>query len=78
FQWGLEADEEVFFTRSLKSAKTVVTVLVDSLVPTGSIHFAPDGYFVFSAFASAFMLKLLWPEFSKFITPGLETEVYQV
>ncbi|KAI9508712.1 fungal-specific transcription factor domain-containing protein [Russula earlei] len=78
FQRGLEADDEVFFTRSLESAKTVVTVLVDSLVPTGYIRFAPDGYFVFAAFASAFMLKLLRPECSRFITPGLETEVYQV
>ncbi|KAI9511698.1 hypothetical protein F5148DRAFT_1169172 [Russula earlei] len=43
FQRGLEADDEVFFTLSLESAKTVVTVLVDSLVPTGYIHFAPDG-----------------------------------
>ncbi|KAI9458318.1 hypothetical protein F5148DRAFT_1220785 [Russula earlei] len=43
FQWGLEADDEVFFTLSVESAKTVVTVLVDSLVPTGYIHFAPDG-----------------------------------
>ncbi|KAI9508549.1 hypothetical protein F5148DRAFT_1148956 [Russula earlei] len=88
FQRGLEADDEVFFTRvrdftpscivgmtlvffkSLESAKTVITVLVDSLVPTGYIQFALDGYFVFVPFASAFMLK--------FITPGLETEVYKV
>ncbi|KAI9450174.1 hypothetical protein F5148DRAFT_1291014 [Russula earlei] len=69
FQWGLEADDEVFFTRSLESAKTVVTVLVDSLVPTGYIRFAPDGYFVFAAFASAFTLKLLRPECSRFISP---------
>ncbi|KAI9450175.1 hypothetical protein F5148DRAFT_1370891 [Russula earlei] len=58
FQRGLEADDEVFFARSLESAKTVVTVLVDSLVPTGYIRFSPDGYFVFAAFASACMLKL--------------------
>ncbi|KAI9452824.1 hypothetical protein F5148DRAFT_1370318 [Russula earlei] len=76
FQRGLEADDEVVFTRSLESAKTVVTVLVDSLVPTGHIHFAPDGCFVFAAFTSAFILKLLRPECV--ITPGLETEVYQV
>jgi hypothetical protein len=31
------------FSKSLESAKTVVTVLVDSLVPTGYIRFAPDG-----------------------------------
>jgi len=78
FERGLQADDEVFFTRSLESAKTVVNVLVESLVPTGYIRFAPDGYFVFAAFASAFMLKLLRPECSRFITPGLEAEIYQV
>jgi len=78
FQRGFEADDEVFFARSLESAKTVVTTLVDSLVPTGYIRFAPDGYFVFAAFASAFMLKLLRPECSRFITPGLDTDIYQV
>ncbi|KAI0284529.1 hypothetical protein BC826DRAFT_146946 [Russula brevipes] len=81
FQRGFEADDEVFFAKallkSLESAKTVVTALVDSLVPTGYIRFAPDGYFVFATFASAFMLKLLRPEYSRFITPGLETDVYQ-
>jgi len=78
FERGLQADDEVFFTRSLESAKIVVTVFVESLVPTGYIRFAPDGYFVFAAFASAFMLKLLRPECSSFITPGLETEIYQI
>ncbi|KAF8264089.1 fungal-specific transcription factor domain-containing protein [Lactarius quietus] len=102
FERGFQADDEVFFTRSLESAKTVVNVLVESLVPTGYIRFAPDGYFVFAAFASAFMLKvrddshpfvtffqlrwltryfsskLLRPECSSFITPGLEAEIYQV
>jgi hypothetical protein len=78
FQRGFQADDEVFFTRSLESAKTVVNVFVESLVPTGYIRFAPDGYFVFAAFASAFMLKLLRPECSRFITPGLEAEIYQV
>jgi hypothetical protein len=43
FQRGFQADDEVFFTRSLESAKTVVNVLVESLVPTGYIRFAPDG-----------------------------------
>jgi hypothetical protein len=78
FQRGFEPDDEVFFTRSLESAKTVVMVLIDTLVPTGYIRYAPDGYFVFAAFASAFMLKLLRPECSRFITPGLEAEIYQV
>ncbi|KAH9162835.1 fungal-specific transcription factor domain-containing protein [Lactarius sanguifluus] len=78
FLRGFQAGDEFFFSRSLDCAKTVVTVLVDTLVPTGYIRFAPDGYFVFAAFASAFMLKLLRPECSRFITPGLETEIYQV
>ena len=30
-------------SQSLESAKTVVNVLVESLVPTGYIRFAPDG-----------------------------------
>jgi len=47
-------------------------------VPTGYIRFAPDAYFVFASFASAFMLKLLRPACSRFITPGLEGEIYQV
>ncbi|KAH9995295.1 fungal-specific transcription factor domain-containing protein [Russula vinacea] len=78
FQRGFEDDDEIFFTKSLESAKNVVTVLIDSLVPTGYIRFAPDGYFVFAAFASAFMLKLLRPECSRFITQGLEAEIYRV
>ncbi|KAI9509845.1 hypothetical protein F5148DRAFT_1282500 [Russula earlei] len=68
----------VFF-KSLESAKTVVTMERETLG-----HFALSktnveiGYFVFAAFALAFMLKLLRPECSRFIIPGLETEVYQV
>jgi hypothetical protein len=31
------------FSKSLESAKAVVTVLVDTLVPTGYVRFAPDG-----------------------------------
>jgi len=47
-------------------------------VPTGYIRFAPDGYFVFASFASAFMLKLLRPACSRFISPGLQADIYQV
>ncbi|KAI9507056.1 hypothetical protein F5148DRAFT_1208195 [Russula earlei] len=46
FQRGLEADDEVLtpvFFKRLESAKTVVMVLVDYLVPTDYIRFAPDG-----------------------------------
>jgi hypothetical protein len=76
---SVSKDERRLYFQSLDSAKMVVTVLVDSLVPTGYIRFAPDGafhcppcvalilfvtlaytgYFVFAAFASAFMLKVI-------------------
>jgi hypothetical protein len=78
FQRGFKPDDEIFFTRSLESAMTVVKVLIDTLVPTGYIRYAPDGYFVFAAFASAFMLKLLRPECSRFIPQGLESDIYEV
>ena len=35
--------QRCLFQKSLESAKAVVTVLVDNLVPTGYIRFAPDG-----------------------------------
>ncbi|KAI9449290.1 hypothetical protein BJY52DRAFT_1227874 [Lactarius psammicola] len=62
----------LFFPQSLDSAKTVCYRFVDTLLPTGYIRFAPDGYFVFAGVASGFMLsKLLRPEGALgFITPG--------
>jgi len=38
-----ETDVNWHFLKSLESAKAVVTVLVDTLVPTGYVRFAPDG-----------------------------------
>lgn len=39
----IDIDCDPALLKSLESAKTVVTTLVDSLVPTGYIRFAPDG-----------------------------------
>jgi len=75
---GFEGDDKVLFTGGLESAKAVVTVLVDSLVPTGYMRPAPDSYFMITAFASAFMLELLRPEFSRFIVQDLKAEIYQL
>jgi hypothetical protein len=47
----------IWRAQSMDAAKGVVTVLVDSLAPSGYLRFAPDGHFVFGAFASAFLLK---------------------
>jgi hypothetical protein len=40
---SVKINDDWAFSKSLESAKTVVTVLVDHLVPTGYIRFAPDG-----------------------------------
>ncbi|KAI9459806.1 hypothetical protein F5148DRAFT_1150797, partial [Russula earlei] len=61
-----------------------VTYVLHQMVPETLGHFALSKtnveivYFIFAAFASAFILKLLCPECSRFITQGLETEVCQV
>jgi len=57
---------------------TVVRTMIDSLAPSGYMRFAPDGHFVFASFASAFLLKLLKPEFSSFLTKGQETEIFDL
>ena len=49
--------------------------MIDILAPSGYMRFAPDGHFVFASFASAFLLKLLQPEFSSFLTKEQETEI---
>jgi len=48
--------------------------MIDILAPSGYMRFAPDGHFIFASFASAFLLKLLQPEFSSFLTKEQETE----
>jgi hypothetical protein len=40
---GAEVNVNSELMKSLESAQAVVTVLVDVLVPTGYIRFAPDG-----------------------------------
>ena len=76
FQRGFQSNDEVIFAKSLQAARTVVNVLVDSLAPSGYLRYAPDGHFVFGAFASAFMLKLLRPECQIFALQGLDENIY--
>ncbi|KAF8579154.1 hypothetical protein K439DRAFT_1360225 [Ramaria rubella] len=56
--------EDIFFQRCFDAACAVITTVVDRLAPTGYMRFAPDGHFIFSSFASAFLLKLLRPDFA--------------
>ncbi|KAH6903859.1 hypothetical protein BKA70DRAFT_1373739 [Coprinopsis sp. MPI-PUGE-AT-0042] len=75
---GLQAGDEIYFTKCLESAKSVVLTMLDSLAPSGYMRYAADGYFVFASFASAFLLKLLRPELSKYLTKEGENEIFDL
>ena len=52
--------------------------LVDSLIPTGYMRTSPDGHFVFASFASAFLLKLMRPEFAEFVSQEQSTQIFSL
>ncbi|KAG5637478.1 hypothetical protein H0H81_004449 [Sphagnurus paluster] len=58
YQRGMQPADHVYFTKCLDSAKAVIQNMIDSLAPTGYMRYAPDGHFIFAAFASAFLLKV--------------------
>jgi len=78
YQRGLQPPDHIFFTKCLESAKSVLRNMVEGLAPTGFMRYAPDGHFIFAAFASAFLLKLLRPEFSHLMAKEQETEVFDL
>ncbi|EIN11967.1 hypothetical protein PUNSTDRAFT_99325 [Punctularia strigosozonata HHB-11173 SS5] len=65
FERGLQPEDDELFIKSYKAAKAVVTTMTDSIVPSAYIRYAPDGWFNYASFASAFLLKLLRPELSE-------------
>ncbi|KDR72902.1 hypothetical protein GALMADRAFT_73007 [Galerina marginata CBS 339.88] len=78
YQRGFESEDVVFFTTCLDAAKSVIENMIDGLAPSGYMRFAPDGHFVFASFASAFLLKLLKPEFSSFLVKEQENEIFDL
>ncbi|KAG1838091.1 hypothetical protein DFJ58DRAFT_846211 [Suillus subalutaceus] len=60
--------DNVFLDKCFTSAKVVIKQMIEVLAPSGLVRTAPDGHFVFVSFASAFMLKLLRPEFAQLLT----------
>ncbi|KAF7291885.1 hypothetical protein MIND_01213800 [Mycena indigotica] len=78
YQRGLKPSDHIFFTKCLESAKSVVRGMVEGLTPTGFMRYAPDGHFIFAAFASAFLMKLLRPEFSQLMAKEEENEVFDL
>ncbi|KAJ7915584.1 hypothetical protein B0H13DRAFT_2231820 [Mycena leptocephala] len=78
YQRGLQNTDHIFFTKCLDSAKSVLRNMVEGLAPTGFMRYSPDGHFIFAAFASAFLLKLLRPEFAHLMPKEEENQVYDL
>lgn len=78
FQRGMEASDNVFLDKCFDSAKVVIKQMIEVLAPSGLMRAAPDGHFVFASFASAFMLKLLRPEFAQLLTRQMEDEIFEL
>ncbi|KAJ7208439.1 hypothetical protein B0H12DRAFT_1034254 [Mycena haematopus] len=82
YQRGLQPTDHIFFTKALlqclESAKAVLRSMIEGLMPTGFMRYSPDGHFIFVAFASAFLLKLLRPEFSHLMSKEEESQVYDL
>ncbi|RDB22039.1 Protein priB [Hypsizygus marmoreus] len=78
YQRGIEPGDHVYFTKCLDAAKSVIRNMIESLAPSGYMRYAPDGHFIFASFASAFLLKLLRPEFSNLLAKDQETEIFDL
>lgn len=65
----------IFFVACLESATSVIKIVTDVLAPSGYLRYAADGHFVFAAFASAFLLKLLRPQFSAMMDADQQARV---
>jgi len=78
YQRGIEPGDHVYFSKCLDAAKSVIRNMIEGLAPTGYMRYAPDGHFIFASFASAFLLKLLRPEFSSLLTKDQETDIFDL
>ncbi|KAL4066300.1 fungal-specific transcription factor domain-containing protein [Scleroderma yunnanense] len=78
FQRGMEASDHVFLKKCFESATKVIKHMIEVLAPTGYMRSSPDGHFIFASFASAFLLKLLRPEFAQLLTREMEDEIFDL
>ncbi|KAK0502125.1 hypothetical protein EDD18DRAFT_1346694 [Armillaria luteobubalina] len=67
FQAGIETWYDYFFTKCFKNAKLAIRCMNEDLAPSGFMRYAPDRQFMCVAFAVAFLIKLLRPEFSSLL-----------
>ncbi|KIY45806.1 hypothetical protein FISHEDRAFT_48653 [Fistulina hepatica ATCC 64428] len=78
YQRGMQPGDDFFFNTCLESAKNVIRHMIEHLAPTGYMRYAPDGHFIFSSFASAFLLKLLRSEFANIMTKNHENDIFDL
>ncbi|KLO05022.1 hypothetical protein SCHPADRAFT_896598 [Schizopora paradoxa] len=75
FKRGFQNGDSLFLKKCMDSAQNVVRCVIDSLAPSGYFKYAPDGHFVFASFASAFLLKLLRPEFENLVSKDNSSQI---
>ncbi|KAL5501248.1 hypothetical protein ACEPAH_9635 [Sanghuangporus vaninii] len=76
YRRGFHQGDELFFNKCMDAATNVIKCVIDVLAPSGYFRYSPDGHFVFASFASAFLLKLLRPEFSNFVTREQSNQIF--
>ncbi|KAF9653763.1 hypothetical protein BDM02DRAFT_3153137 [Thelephora ganbajun] len=78
FEKRVEVDLRHFYTKCFGAATSVIRIMIETLAPSGFMLYSPDGHFVFTSFASAFLLKLLRPEFSWLVEADDKTKIFDL
>lgn len=74
-------DDNPFLLRCLSAASDVVNAVVGDICRPSQIHYfrhGPEAQSVFVTFASAFLVKLLQPKFSSYLTVEKRSEIRQM
>ncbi|KAJ3573975.1 hypothetical protein NP233_g2078 [Leucocoprinus birnbaumii] len=58
---GMSRNCEVF-KRALSAAKSIISIMVERLYPTGHLRYAMEAHFLYVAYAAAFLINLLRPK----------------
>ncbi|KAI0795864.1 hypothetical protein C8Q75DRAFT_744153 [Abortiporus biennis] len=78
FRRGMQNSDHIFLEKCFDSAKSVIKCMIEVLAPSGYMRYSPDGHFIFATFASAFLLKLLKPEFSSLLTKAQQDDIFEL
>ncbi|PSR74578.1 hypothetical protein PHLCEN_2v9755 [Hermanssonia centrifuga] len=78
FRRGISIDDQLVVDKCFKAATDVILAMLDGLAPSGFERYAPDSHFIFATFASAFLLKLLKPEFAVLVKKDQEEQIFQL